>query len=42
MLKELTFKEKLTLRILSSLSSHPLYGYLEELIFRVDPKKAIS
>jgi hypothetical protein len=42
MIKELSLRDKIAVRLFSSLSKQPLYAYLEELALRVDPKKAIE
>lgn len=42
MLKELSFKDKISLKILSALAPHKLYAFLEEQALNIDPKKSIS
>lgn len=42
MIKELSTKDKITLKIFGPFAQHPLYEYLEELALTVDPKKQVS
>ena len=42
MLKELSNKDKLTLKLFGPFANHPAYDYLVEMAFKVDPKKSMS
>ena len=42
MLRELSTREKITLKIFGHLSKHPLYAHIEKMAFEVDPKKAME
>ncbi len=41
MLKELSQRASITLKLFGPFSKHPLYDYIEDLALTVDPKKAV-
>lgn len=42
MLKELSYKEKVTRKLFGPFSKHPLYDHIEDLALKVDPKKVME